>query len=193
MYYGRPMGGRALVALLLVCAGVACATTTPSRTEVRARNHPPPPPPLPPPPFAPALADEIIKAQKETFGNVPEAFAPVSADLQSGDDRRVAAALEVVEAIGTRVDEMARTCPPDGALDAMLCGMSNIDRLVAHIAGALAWLRRRDRRVRGHADRRLRRERGADRHLPTIGRPQRVLPVRPETDIAGTGQQVARH
>lgn len=142
MYNGRPMGGRALVGLLLVCAGVACATATPSRTEVHVRNHPPPASPLPPAPFAPALADEIIKAQKETYGDVPLAFAPVSADLQSGDDRRVAAALEVVEAIGTRVDEMARKCP-DGDFDGLLCGMSNLDTLVNRIAGTLIWLGRK--------------------------------------------------
>src|SRR4051794_24484068 len=108
----------------LVCAGVACATATPSRTDVDVPNRQPPARPLPAPLSAPALADEIIKSQETTNnGDVTVAFAPVSADLRSGDDRRVAVALEVVEAIGTRVDEMARKCP-DG--DGLLCGRSDL-------------------------------------------------------------------
>jgi hypothetical protein len=133
---------RMRILALLVWAGAACATATPSRTEVEVPNRPPPAQPIPAARSTPALADEIIKAQTETSGDVTAAFSPVSADLHSGDDRRVAAALEVVEAIGTRIDEMARKCP-NGDFDGLLCGMSNLDTLANHIADTLVWLGRK--------------------------------------------------
>ena len=126
------------VLALLICAGVACATPPAHRTEAQA---PRPRPPAPPPSYPPALADEIIKAQLASWGTVTGAFGPVSADLMSGDDRLVAAALEVVETIGTRVDEMAKRCPPQQGF--ALCGLSNLDALVGDITGTLILLRRK--------------------------------------------------
>jgi hypothetical protein len=38
---------------------------------------------------------------------------------------------------------MARKCPPDGGFDGLLCEMSNLDTLVADIAGTLVWLGRK--------------------------------------------------
>ena len=127
---------------LLLCAGAACATTTPTRTEADGPKRPPrAPPPRPPPKYSPALAEEIIKSQLHSYVGVTGAFGPVSADLLSGNDRLVAAALEVVEAIGTQVDEMARKCPPNQG--PALCGLSNLDSLVGDITGTLILLRRK--------------------------------------------------
>lgn len=106
-------------------------------------NRPPPGRRPPPPMSAQPQADEIIKAQLKSYGKVTEAFDPVNADLLSGDDRTVAVALEVVEAIGTRIDEMAKKCPPDEGFDGLLCGLSNLDSLVLDIDNILILLRRK--------------------------------------------------
>lgn len=124
---------------LLVCAATACATTPPAPA---VPNTPRPAPPAPPPVYAPTTADEIIQAQTKSYGRVTEAFAPVRGDLMSGNDRLVAAALVVVEAIGNRISETAGKCPSSD-LDGSLCGLSNIDSLVNDIEGTLILLRRK--------------------------------------------------
>jgi hypothetical protein len=122
------------VLALLVCVGAAaCATPALHQT---ART---PPAPLPPPRYPPTLAHEIIVAQTKTYGDVTPVFDPIAADLMSGDDRLVAAALEVVEGIGTEVAEMARRCPPPR----LRCFGDDVDTLVGHIEGLLILLRRK--------------------------------------------------
>jgi len=132
-----------VVALLVFAA--ACATPAPHRTEVDVPNRRPPAPPPPPPQDAPVRAKEIIQAQAKSHGIVTPAFDPVEANLRSESDRLVADSLEVIEAIGTRITEMARECRPKGDLDTMLCGFDDLDTLVDHIDGLLIWLRRHGR------------------------------------------------
>jgi hypothetical protein len=98
---------------LLVCVSAACASAPPHRTDLDVPNRPPPAPPPPPAVPAPELAQKIIDAQTNSYASVTPLFDPVRADLMSGNDRLVAEALEVVEAIGTRVAEMAAKCPPN--------------------------------------------------------------------------------
>jgi hypothetical protein len=129
---------------LLCCALVACASapaTTAPKTEIAA---PPPPPPerRSPPPEAPVvmLADRIVKAQIALGGaDVTPTFAPVRADLVSGDDQRVASALSVVEEIGAQIARARREPSQEKSLHK---GIDALDRLVAHVLTALVDLRR---------------------------------------------------
>jgi len=129
------------VLVLLVCAGAACATKASSRTEADVPNRTPPAPTSPPPHYPPELAREIVAAQVKSYGSVTPLFNPISADLMSGNDRLVTAALEVVEAIGNRIDELARECPQQHGY--VLCGLTDLDNLVGDIEGTLILLRRK--------------------------------------------------
>jgi len=130
------------VLALLVCVSAACATTPSHRTEVDVPNRPPPAPPPPPAVPAPELAQKIIDAQNKAYGTVTPLFDPVRADLMSGNDRLVAEALEVVEAIGNRVTEMAAKCPSE-SMQGHMCGLGYIDNLTLEIESYLVVLRRK--------------------------------------------------